>query len=421
MVAAEEASEVSGRGGSVGGRQSTTWIKRRHLVWPEKTTSGRRWRPPEESGCKREFWSRVANLFQNIIVLFLYVHRSTEKTNWKLGLFFSPIHRGIKFVFLVKIVCIRITRWIISSPLQPILKDSLIMEIGSHIPDFNTKFTFHKPDSDTKFIGDGESLLAQTLLSMVRVGVEQEAVIVTFEDLTLLNPSGLFTLEVYLSFLRMQHGGTEFDIPYSSIREIFVLPKCRRPFTFVVITLDPSLNNFKLCFHFESYYVVEKFLMMNPDLYAIYKDKLQPSYKGVIHEVFTTILQGLYTIKLTKPGEFRSCEDTYAVATAIRLLNGLIYPLDKCFFFLPTPPILIYYDEIDYVKFVRDVYAGLNKHRYLDFVVKLKTHKKHVFCGISSEEYDNLFDFISSKGIHIRSLESAQESHEEEQLALSSI
>ncbi|KAJ0469519.1 hypothetical protein HanIR_Chr14g0708761 [Helianthus annuus] len=72
--------------------------------------------------------------------------------------------------------------------------------------------------------------------------------------------------------------------------------------------------------------------MMNNDLYTTtkYKDKLEPSYKfyatcmrlndstGKIHEVFMVILRGLSGIKLTRPGKFRSCQDSYAIKSSLK-------------------------------------------------------------------------------------------------------
>lgn len=299
------------------------------------------------------------------------------------------------------------------------------MEIGFHVSDYNTQFNSHIPDKFTGYEDIHSTQVSnQTLLLMEKFVVGREVAIVTFEDVTILTPRGQFDVELYLSFLRMQREGNVFEIPYNSVLEIFVLPKCRRPYTFVVITLDPSISKCQTLFphiviQFDTDYEVEKFLVMNHDLYStIYKDKLEPSYKGPIHEVFTTILQGLYKTKLTKPGEFRSHEDSYAVETSLIADDGLLYPLENCFFFLPLPPTAVNHDEINYVKFKTDVYAGPDMD-YFDLIIKLKTNQEHLFHAIPGAEYNKLFDYISSKGLHIISSESVEEAHEEE-LALSS-
>lgn len=68
--------------------------------------------------------------------------------------------------------------------------------------------------------------------------------------------------------------------------------------------------------------------------------------QGLIHEVFTSILRGLCGAKITRPGKFRSCQDGYAVKSSLKAEDGVLYPLEKGFFFLPKPPTLILHDEV---------------------------------------------------------------------------
>lgn len=71
--------------------------------------------------------------------------------------------------------------------------------------------------------------------------------------------------------------------------------------------------------------------------------------QGLIHEIFTTILRGLSGAKVTKPGKFRSCQDGYAVKSSLKAEDGVLYPLEKSFFFLPKPPTLILHEEVQLV------------------------------------------------------------------------
>lgn len=68
--------------------------------------------------------------------------------------------------------------------------------------------------------------------------------------------------------------------------------------------------------------------------------------QGLIHEVFTKVLRGLSGAKVTRPGSFRSCQDGYAVKSSLKAEDGLLYPLEKGFFFLPKPPTLILHEEV---------------------------------------------------------------------------
>lgn len=58
------------------------------------------------------------------------------------------------------------------------------------------------------------------------------------------------------------------------------------------------------------------------------------------------ILRGLSGAKVTRPGKFRSCQDGYAVKSSLKAEDGVLYPLEKSFFFLPKPPTLILHEEV---------------------------------------------------------------------------
>lgn len=69
-------------------------------------------------------------------------------------------------------------------------------------------------------------------------------------------------------------------------------------------------------------------------------------YQGLAHEVFVTILRGLSGAKVTKTGTFRSDQDGYAAKSSLKAEDGVLYPLEKSFFFLPKPPTLILHEEV---------------------------------------------------------------------------
>lgn len=302
-------------------------------------------------------------------------------------------------------------------------KNDVILEFhvddttGANEKDSLMEISFHIPNNNTQFVGDENRPPAQVfrekVISMADVGAGGEEAVVTFEGIAILTPRGRYNVELHLSFLRLQGQANDFKIQFGSVVRVFVLPKSNQPHTFVVVTLDPPIRKGQTMYphivlQFETDYVVESTLTMNEDLFATkYKDKLEPSYKGLIHEVFTMVLRGLSGTKLTRPGKFRSCQDGYAVKSSLKAEDGVLYPLEKSFFFLPKPPTLILYDEIDYVEFERHAAGGSNMH-YFDLLIRLKTEQEHLFRNIQRNEYHNLFDFINSKGLKIMNLGGAK-------------
>ncbi|XP_065879503.1 FACT complex subunit SSRP1-like [Euphorbia lathyris] len=283
---------------------------------------------------------------------------------------------------------------------------------GANEKDALMEMSFHVPSNNTQFIGDENRPAAQVLrdsiISKADVDVFEEAV-VTFDGVAILTPRGRYNVDLHMSFLHLQGQANDFKIQYSSVVRLFLLPKSNQPHTFVIVTLDPPIRKGQTLYphivlQFDTDSVVDISLSMNEEtLNTKYKSRLESTYKGLIHEVFTTVLRGLSGAKVTKPGKFRSCQDGYAVKSSLKAEDGLLYPLEKSFFFLPKPPTLILHEEIDYFEFERHSAGGSNM-QYFDLLIRLKTEQEHLFRNIQRNEYHNLFDFISEKGLKIMNL-----------------
>ncbi|KAJ3694121.1 hypothetical protein LUZ60_009601 [Juncus effusus] len=284
---------------------------------------------------------------------------------------------------------------------------------GANEKDSLMDLSFHVPTTNTQFVGDEDrppaQVLQENILKLADVGSSEE--VVAFEGIAILTPRGRYTVELHLSFLRLQGQASDFKIQYSSVVRLFLLPKHNQPHTFVVITLDPPIRKGQTLYphiviQFETETIVERELSLSEEVLASkYKDRLEPTYKGLIHEVFTKVLRGLSGAKVTRPGSFRSCQDGYAVKSSLKAEDGLLYPLEKGFFFLPKPPTLILHDEIDYVEFERHGAGGSSvSSHYFDLLVKLKSDQEHLFRNIQRNEYHNLFNFINGKGMKIMNL-----------------
>ncbi|KAF3326915.1 FACT complex subunit SSRP1-like protein [Carex littledalei] len=289
---------------------------------------------------------------------------------------------------------------------------------GANEKDSLMDVSFHIPTSNTQFVGDEDRPPAQVFLDKIKqfadVGSSEEPV-VTFEGISILTPRGRYSIELYMSFLRIQGQANDFKIQYTSVVRLFLLPKSNQPHTFVVITLDPPIRKGQTLYphiviQFETEAVVERELTLSEEqLTSKYKDRLEPTYKGLIHEVFTKILRGLSGSKVTRPSSFRSAQDGYAVKSSLKAEDGLLYPLEKGFFFLPKPPTLILHDEIDYMEFERHGAGGSSvSSHYFDLLVRLKSEQEHLFRNIQRNEYHSLFNFISAKGLKILNLGEVQ-------------
>ncbi|XP_031488405.1 FACT complex subunit SSRP1-like isoform X1 [Nymphaea colorata] len=290
---------------------------------------------------------------------------------------------------------------------------------GANEKDSLMELAFHVPNTNTTFVGDETRPPAQVfqekMMSMADVGASGEEAVAMFDGVAILTPRGRYNIELHMSFLRLQGQANDFKIQYSSIVRLFQLPKSNQPHIFVIVTLDPPIRKGQTLYphivmQFERDRVIESKLSISEDLLKTkYKDRLEASHKGLIADVFTQTLRGLSGAKVTRPGKFRSAQDGLAVKSSLKAEDGILYPLEKGFFFLPKPPTLILHDEIEYVEFERHGAGGavMSSH-YFDLLVKLKSEQEHQFRNIQRNEYHNLFDFISSKGLKILNLGATQ-------------
>ncbi|CAI5964383.1 unnamed protein product, partial [Closterium sp. NIES-64] len=221
--------------------------------------------------------------------------------------------------------------------------------------DMLVEMSFHVPTSNTTFVGTDDKPSAQIfqeqILARADVGPSGDEAVVEFEGVHILTPRGRFKVELHVSHVRLQGMAVDFKIQYKNLARLFVLPKANQPHTFVVVTLDTPIRKGQTLYphivlQFPNEETFEGGLSLSDELLTTkYKDRLQPVYKGLVHEVFAQILRGLSGAKVTRPGSFRSNSDGYAVRTSLKAEEGYLYPLEKSFFFLPKPPTLVLHDE----------------------------------------------------------------------------
>ncbi|CAA2984340.1 FACT complex subunit SSRP1 [Olea europaea subsp. europaea] len=173
------------------------------------------------------------------------------------------------------------------------------------------------------------------IMSMADVGAGGEEAIVTFDGIAILTPRGRYSIELHLSFLRLQGQANNFKIQYSSVVRVFCLTNHipllirKRQILYPHIVMQMLF--------------LRPPLSMNEDLYnAKYKKKLEMMHKGLMHEVCIAILRGLSSAKVTRSGKFHSSRNGYAVKSSPKAEDGVLYSFEKSFFFLPKPPTLCF-------------------------------------------------------------------------------
>ncbi|GAQ83368.1 FACT complex subunit [Klebsormidium nitens] len=306
-------------------------------------------------------------------------------------------------------------------------KNEVVLEMhvddtsGEHEKDTLIEMSFHIPPTNTTYIGDEERTSAQRfyerILERADIGPSTGEAVVTFDEVAILTPRGRYQVELCLGFLRLSGQANDFKIQYPNIVRIFQLPKPNLPHTMIVITLDPPIRKGQTFYpHIVLQFPSEEEISVALDieeqlLETKYKDKLEPTYKGLTYDVFSRILKNLADSKVTKPGQFKSHGDQSAVKCSYKAEEGFLYPLEKSFFYVHKPPILVLHDEIEYIQFERHSASASmgTQAKTFDLLVHLKTEAEHQFRNIQKTEYSTLFNFIRAKRIKILNLAENQD------------
>ncbi len=241
----------------------------------------------------------------------------------------------------------------------------------------------------------------------------------TFEDNIgkFLIPHGKYKMEIYGNFFRMIGKTYEYKVPYNTITRMFLLPKQDEIHKLVCISLrDPirqgqqsyphlvlQIDNRKDTFEFSC--TEEKFKEKHLD-----QQSLTMKMTDTLPNIVAKILKGVSNQKMFVPGTFESYAKFKCIKCSLKANEGLLYPLNKSFFFVHKPAIYITFDEIDHVEFERvsSEYSNGESTRSFDFKIVLKDSsgdksEEIRFSSISKEEFEPFLAFLE-KRVTVKSL-----------------
>ncbi|KAG0206332.1 FACT complex subunit [Mortierella sp. GBA30] len=236
--------------------------------------------------------------------------------------------------------------------------------------------------------------------------------IVLFSDTLCLTPRGRYDIDMFPTFLRLRGKTTDYKIAYTSIIKLFLLPKPDDVHVLFVIGLDPPLRQGQtrypfLVFQFVREEETDVTLNLDEDTIATkYEGKLEKKYETRTYEVVSTLFKALTGRRVTIPSEFfKSYHNQSAIKCSMKANEGVLYPLDKSFLFIPKPPTFIPHSEIGSVTFSRVGGTASSASRTFDLKFNMKSGVDYSFSSINREEYANLNEFLQSKKIKTKSME----------------
>lgn len=247
-----------------------------------------------------------------------------------------------------------------------------------------------------------EAFQQQVMNKASVISVSGDAIAI-FREIHCLTPRGRYDIKIFQTFFQL-HGKTfDYKIPMSTVLRMFLLPHKDSRQMFFVISLDPPIKQGQTRYHF----LVLLFNLEDETSIELpfTEEELKEKYEGLdkelsgsTYEVLGKIMKCIIGRKLTGPGGFIGHSGTPAVGCSFKAAAGYLYPLERGFIYVHKPPIHIRFEEITSVNFAR----GGGSTRSFDFEVELKSSTVHTFSSIEKEEYTKLYDYCTSKKLHVK-------------------
>ncbi|XP_026327139.1 FACT complex subunit Ssrp1 [Hyposmocoma kahamanoa] len=264
---------------------------------------------------------------------------------------------------------------------------------------------FHIPTSELAGDMDAVEAFHQQVMTKASVISVSGDAIAIFRELQCLTPRGRYDIKVFQTFFQL-HGKTfDYKIPMSTVLRLFLLPHKDMRQMFFVVSLDPPIKQGQTRYH----YLVLLFgneeetslelPFTEEELKEKYEGKITKELSGPTYEVLAKIMKVIINRRVTGPGDFLGHHKTPAIACSYKAAAGYLYPLEKGFIYVHKPPVHIRFEEIASVNFAR---GGASSTKSFDFEIELKTGTTHTFSSIEKGEYDKLFDYITSKKLHVK-------------------
>ena len=216
-------------------------------------------------------------------------------------------------------------------------------------------------------------------------------------------------MDLHHTYMKMQSSTLDFKVQYSSIVRVYLLPKPHSNQSHAVIALDPPIRKGQTFYpHILAMFNDDEHLTVVPNLEPAMKEKfptLEASYDGSVGEVFVRVLKNLAGVKLTRQSAFTASAGGHAIRVSHKADVGLLYPLEKAFFYVPKPPLLLHYSEVDEVEFERHAAAGHSSAKTFDLTITMKGGSSYDFHGIQRSEFQNLVNFLTAKEVRISNVD----------------
>jgi len=239
-----------------------------------------------------------------------------------------------------------------------------------------------------------------------------------FPDVPIQVPRGRYDIELFDKYMKL-HGKTfDYKCLYTNVSSLYLLPKQDGYHMALIVSLEHPLRQGAttyphLVLQLPKEAPCEVSLNLEADeLQRRFGDKLELQESGDMPDVFAKVFSAFTKKKVQqiKASGFNGSsfdDKTKSIRCSMKAIEGFLYPLDKCFFFIANKPVLIHYDKISNIEFNR-VNAQDKNARTFDITVHFKDGSAaQQFVNLARSDYKELFRFLGATKIRIKNINSA--------------
>ncbi|WFD32966.1 FACT complex subunit [Malassezia sp. CBS 17886] len=231
--------------------------------------------------------------------------------------------------------------------------------------------------------------------------------ILVLKEVLVLTPRGRYDIDLFPQFLRLRGKTYDYKILYSSITQLFLLPKLDDIHVLFVVALQPPIRQGQTRYP----YLVLQFprdeemdAELNLDEETIqtkYDGKLKKRYEEPTFRIVTNLFRVLSHQKVSVPSGYTNSMGQECVRCNIKANDGTLYPLNKSMFWVSKQPLLIPYADIHQLIFSR-VGGAVASAKTFDIRAMTRSGVDHTFQSINREELDGLNNFFAERKIRIK-------------------
>lgn len=277
-----------------------------------------------------------------------------------------------------------------------------LVEMRVHIPDDT-----EPPENPDEPPEAPYELFNRILTKKAKLGRSAGEIIASFKDVTLKVPRGKYDLDFFEDVFRL-HGKTyNYKIKFTQIKRLFLFTLPTNAIAFLV-ALQPPIRQGQttysyLIMNFPDQEIVEaRINATEEDMKSKYISKngqqlLKAEMEGKTYDIVSRVFLALAKCKIITTKDYLSHYKEKCVKCSFGAETGLLYPLQKSFFFIFKPPTYIKHSEVQYVEFGRADGGGSGRLFDIHLHIKRGKSKKISFTNIAMHEFENIFEYCRSK------------------------